>query len=443
MAVTLCPTFGVGYQSFNAGGLPNNAGLIYTYAAGTVTPLATYTTYLGNVQNANPIVLGADGRPPQEIWITIGVSYLFVVQDSLGNTLGSYDNISYAALITALSSTPPFVDSTPIIKGSGDPTKLFAIEVDGFTTGTTRTLTPPNANLTLPNPTTTGDIPIASAAGVLTVLPVGAAGSIAISRAASTLKVAYVTPLSSLINGNLWSVNAGDATNSTDIAAGGCMDSTGVYWMDGTAITKAVNTAWAVGTNQGGLDTGAVGNSDYYIWRIARSDTGVVDALYSLSSTAPTMPANYDYKRLIGWIKRLAGANVAYHTYATGGGSVELIWDSPTLDIDLSNTLTTARRTDAVKVPLNFSTTAHLNVRMSDASAVFAAWVYCPDQTDLAPSGTAAPLANTFDSTSAGGTFSQQRVRTSSAGLIAARATLATVDSYRVSTMGFTWGRSI
>jgi hypothetical protein len=43
----------------------------------------------------------------------------------------------------------PFIDSTAIIKGSADATKLLAIEVDGLTTGTTRTLTPQNASYTI------------------------------------------------------------------------------------------------------------------------------------------------------------------------------------------------------------------------------------------------------------------------------------------------------
>jgi len=45
--------------------------------------------------------------------------------------------------------TPPFIDSTAIIKGSADPTKLFKIEVDGFTTATTRVATPPNQDFTM------------------------------------------------------------------------------------------------------------------------------------------------------------------------------------------------------------------------------------------------------------------------------------------------------
>lgn len=233
---------------------------------------------------------------------------------------------------------------------------------------------------------------------------------------------------------------ANNATDSIDVTAGSCRDATDATNMRRTAtITKNVTTAWAVGSVAGGLDTGAVGNNDYYIWLIKRSDTGVVDALFSLSSTAPTMPTNYDYKRLIGWFKRVGGSNVAFHTYETEAGGVEHTWDSPTLDINLTNTLTTARRTDAVKVPLNFSTIAHLNVIITDA-ATTNTWIYCPDQTDLAPSATVAPLANVFQGAGAA-TNVQLRVRTSAAGLIAARATTATVDQYSAATMGFTWAR--
>jgi hypothetical protein len=93
-----------------------------------------------------------------------------------------------------------------------------------------------------------------------------------------------------------------------------------------------------------------------------------------------------------------------------------------------------------VKVPLNFSVTAHLNVLVIDAG-VGLAWVYCPDQTDLAPSATAAPLNSL--SVQAGGVSIPMvmHIRTSAAGHIAARANIATFDAYRVSTLGFTWAR--
>jgi len=44
---------------------------------------------------------------------------------------------------------PPFVDIVSIVKDATDPTKQLRFELGGFTTGTTRVLTPPNANATI------------------------------------------------------------------------------------------------------------------------------------------------------------------------------------------------------------------------------------------------------------------------------------------------------
>lgn len=246
--------------------------------------------------------------------------------------------------------------------------------------------------------------------------------------------------LSSQIAGLTYANNVTDATNDLDIAAGAASSSANADMLVLSAgITKRSDASWAVGTNQGALDTGAVGNSDYYIHLIKRPDTGVVDVLFSLSSTSPTMPANYTLRRLIGWFKRVGGTIVAFETDEISGGGLELAWESPTLDIDLASTLTTARRTDAVKVPLNFSTTALLNVSTADA-AVHVVYITCPDTTDVAPSLTTAPLATERAEIVSSTHQYRLDVRTSAAGLIAARAD-TTVDTYRVATLGFRWGR--
>lgn len=62
------------------------------------------------------------------------------------NTLSVLTPAQVAADIGA--SIAPFVDTTSLVKGSSDATKLFRVEVDGFTTGTTRVMTPPNYNFT-------------------------------------------------------------------------------------------------------------------------------------------------------------------------------------------------------------------------------------------------------------------------------------------------------
>lgn len=243
------------------------------------------------------------------------------------------------------------------------------------------------------------------------------------------------------ISGWTYANNGSDATNDLDIAAGAGADSTGAYWIKTAALTKQSDNAWAVGNNAGGLDTGAVGNNDYYIHAIARSDTGVTDVLYSLSATSPTMPANYDYRRLIGWFKRSGGAIVAFTTSEMAGGGLDFRWTTSRLDIDLTSTLTTSRRTDALSVPLNFSVTALIRTMLTDASANFNAIICSPDETDGAPSATAVPLLTHSMATLGSVATGDMAIKTSATGTIAARATIATVDAYRVATLGFQWSR--
>jgi len=91
--VNLSPFAGAGAQFFDNNGVPLSGGLLYTYASGTTTQQATYTTPLATVQNSNPIVLDVSGRTTQEIWLLNGYSYKFVLQNANATQIGSYDNI--------------------------------------------------------------------------------------------------------------------------------------------------------------------------------------------------------------------------------------------------------------------------------------------------------------------------------------------------------------
>lgn len=93
MTVNLSPFAGVGAQFFNDNGDPLSGGKIFTYVAGTTTPKATFTDYTGNTPHANPIILDAAGRTPDEIWLDYGDSYKFILKDSLDGLIGTYDNI--------------------------------------------------------------------------------------------------------------------------------------------------------------------------------------------------------------------------------------------------------------------------------------------------------------------------------------------------------------
>jgi hypothetical protein len=107
MAVLLSP-IGNGFQFLTTTGLPLVGGQIYTYQAGSSTPLTTYSDNGGIVPNANPIILGSDGRPQTQIWLTQGFNYKFILTDSNNNQIQSYDNL-YGILQTAptVSNTVP------------------------------------------------------------------------------------------------------------------------------------------------------------------------------------------------------------------------------------------------------------------------------------------------------------------------------------------------
>ena len=114
--VNLSPLFN-GVTSFNALGQILSGGLLYTYQAGSSTPLATYTTVNGTIANANPIVLGTDGKLPNELWLQYGYSYKFVLQDANNNLVATYDNIS--GILTQIPSASPTLPSGVILIWSG------------------------------------------------------------------------------------------------------------------------------------------------------------------------------------------------------------------------------------------------------------------------------------------------------------------------------------
>ena len=104
MAVVSLSIFGgVGSQFFDNNGIPLAGGKIYTYEAGTSTPLATYTSSTGNTTHTNPIILDSAGRVPSggEIWNALQL-YKFVLKTSLEVTLATYDNVGSSFNATAI-----------------------------------------------------------------------------------------------------------------------------------------------------------------------------------------------------------------------------------------------------------------------------------------------------------------------------------------------------
>ena len=98
-------------QIFGSDGAPLVGGKIYTYAAGTSTPIATYTDSGAGTANTNPIILDSYGQA--NIWLLDTVSYKFVVKDATDVLLYTVDNITVPADLNSFASPPPIGSTTP------------------------------------------------------------------------------------------------------------------------------------------------------------------------------------------------------------------------------------------------------------------------------------------------------------------------------------------
>ena len=110
-------------QFFDANGDPLVAGKVYTYAGGTTTPIATYTSQTGATANTNPIIL--DSRGMANIWLQPTIAYKFVVTDSNDVQQYTTDNILVPVDNLSFGSPPAIGDVAP---NSGAFTTLSATQ---------------------------------------------------------------------------------------------------------------------------------------------------------------------------------------------------------------------------------------------------------------------------------------------------------------------------
>jgi hypothetical protein len=88
---------------------------------------------------------------------------------------------------------------------------------------------------------------------------------------------------------------------SINVGSGTATDSANAVSINNNGVLTKTTAAWAVGNAAGGIDTGTFAASRTYFWFVIRNPTsGIVDALFSLSPTAPTLPSGYTQFRRIG-----------------------------------------------------------------------------------------------------------------------------------------------
>ena len=130
----------------NITGLPISTG-VSGLGTGVATALAVNTGSAGAV-----VLFNGAGGTPSSLTLTnaTGLPPTTGISGWPANASGVLTNNGSGTLSwAAAGGANPFDDATAIIKGSADATKLLRIEVDGFTTGTTRVWTAPNSDLTV------------------------------------------------------------------------------------------------------------------------------------------------------------------------------------------------------------------------------------------------------------------------------------------------------
>lgn len=120
-------------QFLDANGAPLAGGKVYTYQAGTTTPLATYTTAGGTTPNANPVIL--DARGEADIWYAPGVSYKVVLRTSADALIWTVDNIAMSGSMATQNA-----DSVNITGGTIGSGVTFAGSITGTATNVTGTV---------------------------------------------------------------------------------------------------------------------------------------------------------------------------------------------------------------------------------------------------------------------------------------------------------------
>jgi hypothetical protein len=118
------------FRALDANGNPLAGGKLFSYQAGTNTPLVTYTdsTEAPGTENANPVVLNSAGEA--NVWLGAGQNYKLILKDSSeATTFWTIDNVLGALQLTPIvceSLTATTVTATSLVATSA------AIKTQGF-----------------------------------------------------------------------------------------------------------------------------------------------------------------------------------------------------------------------------------------------------------------------------------------------------------------------
>lgn len=230
--------------------------------------------------------------------------------------------------------------------------------------------------------------------------------------------------------GHIWGLTTSRAGTTTwSIAAGECANENTSAPRANLVLTSAITkslSSWAVGTGNGGLDTGAVGaNTWYHMHLIRKISDGSIDALCSLSPSAPTMPAGYEARRRVGSFLTNGSSQIVVYSQASLTGD-EFLWDSAVIDVDDDNPGTSAV-TRTLTVPTGVKVIALVSVGAFAGTGNPTGLLSALDVGDQAGQALGTGALSGFPSFSGAGTaaagwgFCNQEVRTNTSAQVRSR----------------------
>ncbi len=178
------------------------------------------------------------------------------------------------------------------------------------------------------------------------------------------------------ISGLVPSNNVATPLTKLDVSAGNARSSDQTTDITlGSGITK-IEGAWAVGTGNGGLDSGSTfaNSTGYHIHLIYHPTGPVVDVLFSTSATAPTMPSGYTKRRCIGGFITDGSGDILPGLWRSDG-SFRLT--TPLVEVNgaASNLLTL----QSLRVPLGVKMEVNLTIGGANTVDATAAWFMIAD----------------------------------------------------------------
>ena len=206
-------------------------GKLYTYAAGTTTPLATYTTSTGLIANTNPVIL--DSRGEASVWLT-SAKYKFVLKTAADVEISTQDQLQGYASADGTNA----YGTWPISITGNAATATLATTATTATTATSVTggyvsKIIAGTNVTIAPTTGVGDVTInmvgANVGTVTSVTGAGTSGFTLTGGPITTSGTLTVTPPAPSTSGN---VLTSDGTNWVSSApAGTTLGAIGSYAM--------------------------------------------------------------------------------------------------------------------------------------------------------------------------------------------------------------------